>query len=150
MFFKFFYGLRTHGIKVSLHEYLTLMQALKHEFTDYTLDDFYALCKTIMVKQEVQLDRFDRVFGHYFKGLELIPDDFFIQKIPEDWLKKELRKMLSEEEMEAIEKMGGLDALMQKFRELMEEQRERHQGGNKWIGTGGSSAFGAWTLKRNL
>jgi len=144
MFLKFFYGLRTHGIKVSLHEYLTLMEALKQEFTDYTLDDFYYLCKTIMVKQEVQLDRFDRVFGHYFKGLELIPDDFFVSKIPEDWLKGELRKLLSEKEMEEIEKMGGLDALMQKFRDLMAEQRKQHEGGNKWIGTGGSSAFGAF------
>jgi uncharacterized protein with von Willebrand factor type A (vWA) domain len=144
MFFNFFYGLRTHGIKVSLHEYLTLMQALKEEITDYTIDDFYYLCKTVMVKQEAQLDRFDRVFGHYFKGVELIPDDFFTQKIPEDWLRKELRRMLSEEEMEKIEKMGGLDALMEKFRELLAEQRKRHQGGNKWIGTGGASAFGAY------
>ena len=80
MFFNFFYGLRTHGIKVSLHEYLALMEGLKKEFTDYTIDDFYYLCKTIMVKQEAQLDRFDRVFGHYFKGVELIPDEFFTQK----------------------------------------------------------------------
>ena len=143
MFYNFFYGLRTHGIKVSLHEYLTLMEALKKEITDYSVEDFYALCKTIMVKQEAQLDRFDKVFGHYFKGMELIPDDFFTKKIPEDWLKSQLRKMLSEEEMEKIEKLGGLDALMERFRELLEEQKERHASGNKWIGTGGTSPFGA-------
>ncbi len=120
------------------------MEALKKEITDYSVDDFYALCKAIMVKQEAQLDRFDRVFGHYFKGMELIPDNFFMQKIPEDWLKSQLRKMLSEAEMEKLEKLGGLDALMEKFRKLMEEQKERHAGGNKWIGTGGTSPFGAY------
>jgi len=99
MFFQFFYGLRTHGIKVSLHEYLALMEALKKEVIDYSVDDFYSLCKTIMVKQEAQLDRFDRVFGHFFNGMELIPDDFFTKNIPEDWLKKQLKKVLSEEEI---------------------------------------------------
>jgi len=144
MFFQFFYGLRTHGIKVSLHEYLTLMEALKEEVIDYSVDDFYSLCKAIMVKQEAQLDRFDRVFGHFFNGMELIPDDFFTKNIPEDWLKKQLKKVLSEEEIAKLEKLGGLDALMERFKELMEEQRKRHSGGNKWIGTGGSSPFGAY------
>ncbi len=144
MFFQFFYGLRMHGIKVSLHEYLTLMEALKEEVINYSIDDFYSLCKAIMVKQESQLDRFDRVFGHFFNGIELIPDDFFTKNIPEDWLKRQLKKVLTEEEIAKLEKMGGLDALMKRFKELMDEQKERHSGGNKWIGTGGSSPFGAY------
>ncbi len=144
MFLNFFYTLRIHGLSVSLHEYLTLMDALKKEVIDYSLDDFYALCKTIMVKQESHLDRFDKVFGHFFKGMEAIPDDFFTKKIPKDWLFKNFLNSLSDEEKEAIEKMGGLDALMERFQELLKEQRERHEGGSKWIGTGGTSPFGAY------
>lgn len=143
MFFDFFYSLRKHGIPVSLHEYLNLMEALKQGVVAYQIDDFYALSKTIMVKQEGHLDRFDKIFGQYFQGLEEIPDDFFIQKIPEDWLRQQLLKSMSEEERAAIEKMGGLDALIDRFKELLQEQRERHAGGNKWIGTGGTSPFGA-------
>jgi len=143
MFLNFFYTLKKHGIPVSLHEYLHLMEGLQKQVIDRTLDDFYALCKTVMVKQEAHLDRFDKIFGMYFKDLVDIPDDFFKTHIPEEWLRKHLMNQLTDEEKEAIEKMGGFDALMERFKELLEEQRERHQGGNKWIGTGGTSPFGA-------
>lgn len=144
MFLNFFYTLRTHGLPVSLHEYLSLMEALKKEVIAKNLDEFYALCKTIMVKQEGHLDRFDKVFGMYFKGLEAIPDDFFDQKFPKEWLEKYMLNQLSDEEKEAIKKLGGLDALMDRLKELLKEQKEKHAGGNKWIGTGGTSPFGAY------
>ncbi|MFK8103371.1 MAG: VWA domain-containing protein [Saprospiraceae bacterium] len=143
MFLNFFYSLRTHGIPVSLHEYLTLMEALKRNLINYNVEDFYALCKTIMVKQESLLDRFDLIFGHYFQGLEAIPDDFFTKSFPKDWFLKRLLNELSAEEKAKLEKMGGLDALMKRLKELMAEQKERHSGGNKWIGSGGTSPFGS-------
>ncbi|MEM8907800.1 MAG: VWA domain-containing protein, partial [Bacteroidota bacterium] len=143
MFLHFFYDLRKHGLPVSLHEYLHLMEALQLDLIDYDLDAFYALSKSILVKQEAHLDRFDLIFGQHFKGLDAIPDDFFTAQIPKDWLLRQLMSQLSEEEKAAIEKLGGLDALMERFRELLQEQRERHAGGNKWIGTGGTSPFGA-------
>ena len=144
MFLEFFYQLKKHGLPVGTQEYLTLMDAMNKGVIGYRVNDFYALCKTIMVKQESHLDRFDIIFGAYFKGLEDIPDDFFTKDIPADWLKKMLGKVLSPEEIEKIEKLGGLDALMERFKELMEEQKKRHNGGNKWIGTGGTSPFGAY------
>ena len=143
MFLNFFYSLRQHGLPVSLHEYLSLMEALEKEVIGYRIDDFYALCKAILVKQEGHLDRFDRIFGQYFKGMEEIPDDFFLQKVPEEWMRQQLMNQLSEEEKAELKKLGGLDALIERFKELMKEQRERHAGGSKWIGTGGSSPFGA-------
>lgn len=128
---------------MSLHEYLHLMEGLKKGVVGHSIDDFYVLCKTIMVKHEAQLDRFDKLFGLYFKDMQDIPDDLFEKSIPLDWLQNDFFNNLSDEEKEAIEKMGGLDALMDRFRELMAEQEERHEGGNKWIGTGGTSPFGA-------
>ena len=142
MFLSFFFSLRKHGIKASLHEYLTLMEALHKQVIAYDVEAFYSLTKAIFVKQEGHLDRFDKIFGHYFKGLEEIPDDFFTTKIPRDWLNRFFLDELTEEEKEKIEKLGGLDALMERFRELLEEQKEAHQGGNKWIGVGGTSPFG--------
>lgn len=144
MFLSFFYALRQHGLPVSLHEYLSLMEALSKGIIGYSVDEFYALSKAIFVKNEAHLDRFDLIFGQYFQGLEAIPDNFFETEIPADWLKKHLLNQLSEEERAKMEKMGGLDALMERFRELLEEQREAHAGGNKWIGTGGTSPFGAY------
>ncbi|MEX0813304.1 MAG: VWA domain-containing protein [Chitinophagales bacterium] len=143
MFIDFFYLLRNDGIKVTLHEYLALLEAVKKGLANYNLDDFYALSKTILIKHENQLDRFDQLFGQYFQGMEAIPNDFF-EQIPEDWLRKNLVNQLSEEEKAMIEAMGGMDKLMERFKELMKEQNERHEGGNKWIGTGGTSPFGAY------
>jgi len=142
MFLSFFYALRKNGIPVSLHEYLALMEALKQNIIKYNVEDFYGLSKAIFVKTEGHLDRFDKIFGEYFKNLEAIPDDFFETEIPGDWLKKFFQNELSEEEREKLEKLGGLDALMDRFKELLEEQNEEHNGGNKWIGTGGTSPFG--------
>ncbi|MFT4758289.1 MAG: hypothetical protein ACI9XO_000628 [Paraglaciecola sp.] len=142
MFLSFFYALRKHGIPVSLHEYLALMEALKQNIIQYNVEDFYGLSKAIFVKTEGHLDRFDKIFGEYFQGLDAIPDNFFETEIPGDWLKKFFRNELSDEEREKLEKLGGLDALMDRFKELLEEQNEEHNGGNKWIGTGGTSPFG--------
>lgn len=144
MFLNFFYALRDNGIPVSLQEYLTLMEAMQKGIAAYRVDDFYALCKTIMVKQEGQLDRFDLLFGKYFQGMEYLPDDLFTTKIPKNWLEKYLGRQLSDEEKEALKKLGGLDALMERMKALLEEQREKHKGGNKWIGAGGTSPFGAY------
>ncbi|MCH2081629.1 MAG: VWA domain-containing protein [Saprospiraceae bacterium] len=143
MFLNFFYTLRKQGIPVSLHEYLALMEALQKGLCDNDIDAFYALSKSLFVKNEGHLDRFDMVFGAYFKGLEEIPDDLLETQVPPEWLIKDFWNQLSEEEKEAIEKMGGLDALMERFKELLEEQDEAHNGGNKWIGKGGTSPFGA-------
>lgn len=142
MFIDFFYLLRSDGMKVSLHEYLTLLEAVKKGLANYNLDDFYALSKTILIKHENQLDRYDQLFGQYFQGMEAIPSSFF-ESIPDEWLRKNLINNLSEEEKAMIEAMGGIDKLMERFKELMDEQKERHEGGNKWIGTGGTSPFGA-------
>ncbi len=143
MFLNFFFALRQHGIPVSLHEYLTLMEALREGVCERNLEGFYALSRSIFVNHEAQLDRFDLLFGHYFKGLEELPDDFFNASIPADWIRDAWFKELSEEEKARIEKLGGLDALLDRFRELLDEQRDAHSGGNKWIGTGGTSPFGA-------
>lgn len=143
MFIDFFYLLRSDGLKVTLHEYLTLLEAVKQGLANYNLDDFYALSKSILIKHENQLDRYDQLFGQYFQGMEAIPNEFF-DDIPEDWLRKNLENNLSEEEKAMIEAMGGMEKLMERFKELMKEQNERHEGGNKWIGTGGTSPFGAY------
>ncbi len=142
MFLDFFFQLRQQGIPVSLHEYLSLMEALQKGVIGYRVEEFYGLCKAIFVKQEGHLDRFDQLFAQYFKGIEMISDDVLLKKVPRDWLREQLLRQLSEEEKAAIEKLGGLDALLDRFKELLEEQRERHAGGNKWIGTGGTSPFG--------
>ncbi len=143
MFIEFFYLLRENRIPVTLHEYLALMDALDKEIGTYQIDEFYYLCRTIFIKQDKHLDRFDVLFSHFFKGTEYLADDFFL-KIPEEWLRKNLENDLSDAEKALIESMGGLDKLMEKFQELLKEQRERHEGGNKWIGTGGTSPFGAY------
>lgn len=142
MFLTFFYLLRNNGIPVSLHEYLTLMNAMKNEVGTYSVDDFYFLSKSIFIKNEAHLDRYDLLFGKHFKGIDFLPENFF-KTIPEEWLRKNFEKLLTEEEKNMIEAMGGLDKLMERFKQLMEEQKERHEGGNKWIGTGGTSPFGA-------
>lgn len=143
MFLDFFILLRDNGFKVSLHEHLTLLKALEKGIISASVDEFYALSKSIYVKHENKLDRFDMLFGHYFKGLEYIPEDL-IFIIPNEWLRKNMLKNLSDEEKEMIKAMGGLDKLIERFKELLEEQKKRHEGGRKWIGTGGTSPFGAF------
>ncbi len=143
MFAPFIEQLRTAGLPVSITEYLALMGAMKQGVADYSIDDFYFLSRATLVKDERHLDRFDRVFATVFQGLEHAPGDPATD-IPEEWLRKIAEKNLSPEEMAAIEAMGGFDKLMETLRKRLEEQKERHQGGNKWIGTGGTSPFGAY------
>lgn len=141
MFLDFFLLLRKEGIPVSIQEYLTLIEALKKGVANYSIEDFYSLCKTILIKHEQHLDRFDLLFGHYFKGVEFIPE-VSKKDIPEDWLRKELERLFTDEEKKLIEAYGGLDKIMKRLEELLQEQKERHQGGDTWIGTGGTSPFG--------
>jgi len=138
----FFYSLRDGGLKASPTEFLTLLEALSRGVAGQSVDDFYYLSRACLVKDESELDRFDRLFGAYFEGIDEEMSELF-GEIPEDWLKLGKSLDLSEEERAAIERMGGLDALMEALKERLEAQRERHEGGNKWIGTGGTSPFGA-------
>ncbi|MCS6905856.1 MAG: VWA domain-containing protein, partial [Bacteroidia bacterium] len=143
MFFNFFQFLRSHGIPVTLKEYLTFLGALDLEVANYTVDEFYALSRAIFIKHEKHLDLFDRLFGHFFQGIQLLPNDFFAQ-IPQEWLRKNRVLNLTEEEKALIEALGGPEKLAERFKELLQKQKERHEGGNKWIGTGGTSPFGAY------
>jgi uncharacterized protein with von Willebrand factor type A (vWA) domain len=139
MLINFFYTLRAAKLQVSIREYLTLIEALKAGVIGPSVDEFYYLSRTTLVKDETQFDKFDRAFGAYFKGVEMVTD--FTQDIPLEWLKKTLERELTPEQKAAIEKMGW-DELMETLKKRLEEQKGRHEGGNKWIGTGGTSPFG--------
>lgn len=142
MLTNFFFTLRKHKVATSITEYLDLMGALKGQVVYADMDGFYYLARTVLVKDESQYDKFDRAFAEYFKGVQQI--DLFDENIPEEWLRKQMEKVLSEEEKKQIEALGGLDKLMETLQERLKEQEKRHQGGNKWIGTGGTSPFGAY------
>lgn len=142
MLIDFFTALRDAGLPVSLKEFLTLLEALKQQVAFGSLDAFYYLARTTLIKDEKHYDRFDQVFGHYFQGKELVLNDLQTE-IPEDWLRKQVEKFLSEEEKQQLQALGW-DKLMDTLHQRLEEQKERHQGGNKWIGTGGTSPFGAY------
>jgi uncharacterized protein with von Willebrand factor type A (vWA) domain len=141
MLINFFYTLKRANVPVSIKELLDLLTAMEKNIAFGSIDDFYLLSRTCLVKDEKYYDRFDRSFGAYFKNLENI-DDIIQALIPEDWLRKEFEKHLSDEEKAKIESLGGLEKLIEEFKKRLEEQKERHQGGNKWIGTGGTSPFG--------
>jgi uncharacterized protein with von Willebrand factor type A (vWA) domain len=141
MLINFFYSLKRANVPVSIKELLDLLSAMEKNIAFGSLDDFYLLARTILVKDEKFYDRFDRAFGAYFKNLENI-DGIIEALIPEDWLRKEFEKHFSEEEKAKIESLGGLEKLIEEFKKRLEEQKDRHQGGNKWIGTGGTSPFG--------
>ncbi len=141
MLFTFFLTVREAGVKTSLSEFLMLLEALSKHVAVFSLDDFYHLARVTLVKDESQYDRFDRAFAAYFKGIEAVTGELF-GSIPEEWLRKQADKLLTEEEKEKIKALGGLDQLMETLKKRLEEQKERHQGGNKWIGTGGTSPFG--------
>src|SRR5512136_574914 len=143
MFITFFQELKQAGVPVTLREYLTLMQAMDADLASRRVDDFYYLSRATLVKDERNLDKFDRVFGHVFKGLETL-DDVIKADIPAEWLKRLAEKYLTEEEKKQIEAMGGLDKLLETLRKRLAEQKGRHQGGSKWIGTAGTSPFGAY------
>ena len=142
MFTQFFYELRDSGIPTTLKEHLTFMEALKAGCADMKVDSFYYLARATFVKDEKNLDKFDRVFGHAFKGIEFIGEEELVE-IPEEWLRKMAELYLSKEEMEKIEALGSFDEIMETLKKRLEEQNERHQGGSKWVGTGGTSPFGA-------
>ena len=142
MFTNFFYELKEGGVPVSIKEYLMLMEAMKAGCSNFSVDDFYYLSRSTFVKDEKNLDKFDRIFGKVFEGIEFIGDDTV--DIPEEWLKKMAELYLSKEEMEKIEAMGSWDEIMETLKKRLEEQEGRHQGGNKWVGTAGTSPFGAY------
>lgn len=139
MLIDFFFTLKDAKLPVSIKEFLTLLEAMQQGVVGTSVDEFYFLSRTILVKDEANYDKFDRAFGLYFKGINTIfekhPD------IPLDWLKKRLGRELTDEQRAALEKFG-YDKLMDRLKQLLEEQKERHQGGNRWIGTGGTSPFG--------
>jgi uncharacterized protein with von Willebrand factor type A (vWA) domain len=142
MFLRLFTELRDAKVPVSLREYLSLMEAMDKGVIGLSTDDFYYLSRSALVKDERNLDKFDRVFAHVFKGMEKV-DESLMSEIPAEWLKKLTEKFLTDEEKAQIEALGGFDKLMETLKQRMEEQKERHEGGNKWIGTGGTSPFGA-------
>jgi uncharacterized protein len=143
MLIDFFYALRSARLPVSIKEYLTLLEALKAgviaDDGGPTVDKFYQLARTVLVKDEALFDKFDRAFGAYFKGVEIVAD--FTQEVPLDWLRRTLENELTPEQKAAVEAMGW-DELMETLKKRFEEQKERHEGGSKWIGTGGTSPFG--------
>lgn len=143
MFLDFFLLLKNDGFPVTLKEYLTFLEALDRDVIGYDTTDFYYLSRCVMVKDERHLDRFDRLFSAYFRGAQLADTEQFMQ-IPLEWLRKNFENVLSEEDKQMIRSMGGLEELMERLREIFEKQKKRHQGGNRWIGTGGTSPYGAY------
>src|SRR5437868_2700731 len=142
MLVEFFLHLKAFKLPVSTREFLTLLEALDARVVSLSLGDFYALSRTCLVKDEQQFDRFDLAFGTYFKNVDAIFD--IRAEIPEEWLRKEFIRHLSDDDKKLIESLGGLDRLFETFKQRLEEQRKRHAGGRKWIGTGGTSPFGAY------
>jgi uncharacterized protein with von Willebrand factor type A (vWA) domain len=143
MFVSFFHELKAAGVPVTLREYLTLMEALDHDLAERRVEEFYYLSRAALVKDERNLDKFDRVFGKVFQGVELVGEGLAAD-IPAEWLRKLTEKYLTEEEKRQIEAMGGLDKLLETLRQRLAEQKGRHQGGSKWIGTAGTSPYGAY------
>jgi len=143
MFIDLFYQLRKAGVPVSVTELITLNSALSAGLSNCSVDQFYQLCRTTLVKDERHYDRFDTVFGAYMHGVDTVMEAIFAE-IPSDWLQRSKELELSEDERREVESMGGWDALLEAFKERLQEQRERHEGGNKWIGTAGTSPFGAF------
>jgi hypothetical protein len=139
MLIDFFLHLKAKKLPVSTREFLTLLEALKEHVASNSIDDFYFLARTCLVKDETHYDKFDQAFGEYFKGVTAVPG--LNADIPEEWLKMLMKKHLTDEEKAKLEKLGW-DKLMEEFKKRLAEQKERHAGGSKWIGTGGSSPFG--------
>jgi len=146
MFRPFLDSLRQHAVPVSLREYLSFLEALKTGLAQFDAEGFYYLARTTLVKDERHIDRFDRAFAHSFQGLDAITADQVMEAvdIPAEWLEKMAEKHLTEEERAKIEALGGFEKLMETLRQRLEEQKERHQGGSKWVGTAGTSPFGAY------
>lgn len=146
MFLPFFERLRQAGVPVSLREYLTFLQAMQQGLATYDLEAFYHLARVVMVKDERQIDRFDRAFAESFQGLDAVPPEAVLKALdlPADWLEKRAEKLLTPQERAQIQSLGGFQALIDTLRQRLAEQQGRHQGGNRWIGTAGTSPFGAY------
>ena len=142
MLSNFFFALKEHQVPVSIPEYLTLLEALKSDVIGPNIDEFYLLARAALVKDETNFDKFDRAFAAFYKGVEAATGQG--HEIPLEWLQKEAELNLSPEEKALVESLGGWEELMKRFRERLEEQKGRHEGGNKWIGTAGKSPFGAY------
>ena len=143
MLIKFFMTLKEERLPVSFTELFTLLECLKKNIIFGNVDDFYNLSRLCLIKDEKNFDKFDRAFAKYFENVEIL-DELSSHEIPNEWLRKQLESMLTDEEKAKIEALGGLDKLLEEFKKRMEEQKKRHQGGNKWVGTGGTSPFGAY------
>jgi uncharacterized protein with von Willebrand factor type A (vWA) domain len=145
VFIPFFLELKAAKVPVTLREFLTLMEGMDQHIADYDVEGFYFLARAALVKDERFIDRFDQVFAHYFKGVEAVSGQpvIDVRDLPEEWLRRLADKHLTEEEKKLVEALGGFDKLMQTLKERLEDQKGRHQGGSKWIGTGGTSPFGA-------
>ena len=141
MLINLFHTVRSAVVPCTLRELLDLLGALEKNLAFADMEDFYFLSRTILVKDEKNYDKFDRAFEIYFKGIETL-EDIFEALIPEDWLRKAFEKELDPEELKKIQSLGGLEKLLEEFKKRLEEQKERHEGGNKWIGTNGTSPFG--------
>lgn len=141
MLIDFFYSLRAAKVPVSVKELLVLIEAMSKHMAFGSIDDFYLLARTCLVKDEKYYDRYDQAFGAYFNGIESI-SNLLEMLIPEDWVRTEFAKQLSDQEKAKIQSLGGLEALIEQFKKRLQEQQERHEGGSKWIGTGGTSPFG--------
>ena len=146
MFLDFLIKMKESKLPVSLSEFLTFLDSLQFNIVEFDINKFYYLARTSLIKDEKLIDKFDIVFGEYFKAIEKIELDDVLNSlsIPKDWLEKVLSKHFSKKEMESIKSQGGIDKLIEKFKKRLEEQKKRHQGGNKWIGTSGASPFGAY------
>ncbi|WP_370216275.1 VWA domain-containing protein, partial [Thalassolituus sp.] len=143
MLIDFFDTVRKAKVPCSIREYLDLIEAVQARVAFADLEEFYALSRLVLVKDEKHYDKFDKAFAAYFEGIDAMPSLFDDANIPAEWMRKEMEKLLSEEEMAKIESLGGFDELMKTLQDRLEEQHKRHQGGNKMIGTGGTSPFGA-------
>ena len=141
MLINLFKTLKETGVPCTLRELLDLIQGLEHQIAFANINDFYYLSRSILVKDEKHYDKFDRAFDIYFKGLETL-DDVIQAMIPDEWLRKEFEKFLTEEELKNIKSMGGLEKLLDEFKKRLEEQKGKHEGGNKWVGTAGTSPYG--------
>src|ERR1043165_5179792 len=143
MLVTFFFKLREGGVPVSITEFLTLLEALQAHVAQSSAEDFYYLSRACLVKDERHFDRFDRAFAAHFKGAEEL-FEALLARIPQEWLQRLGERTLSDEEKAQIEALGGWDKLIETLKKRLEEQKGRHQGGSKWIGTGGTSPFGAY------
>jgi len=146
MFIPFFLRLKEAKIPVTLREFLALLEGMETGIADFDVEAFYFLARAALVKDERHIDRFDTVFSSYFRGLETVSGKpgIDVASIPEEWLRKLVEKHLTDEEKELVESLGGFEKLMETLKQRLEEQKGRHQGGSKWIGTGGTSPFGAY------